>query len=100
MFKVPETFNIRTTSRTLTRRKEGNVLNVVYTRSLRPTSSIRRYSSRFSRRNVLHLVRFEVFTAVTMKNGIFWDIKTPVRTSQGTYYVSATESSRLMLCKI
>jgi hypothetical protein len=23
----------------------------------------------------LHIVRFEVFTAVTMKNGVFWDIK-------------------------
>jgi hypothetical protein len=44
-------------------------------------------------------VRFEVFTAVTMKNVIFCDIKT-VRTSQETHYVSATESSRLMLCKI
>jgi hypothetical protein len=24
---------------------------------------------------VTELVRFEVFTAVTMKNGVFWDIK-------------------------
>jgi hypothetical protein len=23
-----------------------------------------------------HYVRFEVFTAVTMKNGVFWDVKT------------------------
>jgi hypothetical protein len=45
-------------------------------------------------------VRFEVFTAVTMKNVVFWDIKTPVRTSQETHYVSTTESSQLMLCKI
>jgi hypothetical protein len=44
-------------------------------------------------------VRFEVFTAVTMKNAAFWDIKTPVRTSQKTHYVSTTEPSRLMLCK-
>jgi hypothetical protein len=26
--------------------------------------------------NMLRVVRFEVFTAVTKKNGIFWDIKT------------------------
>jgi hypothetical protein len=44
-------------------------------------------------------VRFEVFTAVTMKN-VVWDIKNPVRTSQETHYVSATESSQLMLCEI
>jgi hypothetical protein len=89
----------------------------------------------------LYLGKFEVFTAVTMKNAVFWDInpssyligdtlrlcyraqlvnvmqglrfyggeyekfrvlryKTPVRTSQETYYLSATEHSRLMLCKI
>jgi hypothetical protein len=35
-----------------------------------------------------------------MKNAVFWDIKTPVRTSQETHYVSATEPSLLMLCKI
>jgi hypothetical protein len=34
-------------------------------------------------------VRFEVFTAVTVKNA-----------SQETHYVSATESSQLMHCKI
>jgi hypothetical protein len=38
-------------------------------------------------------VRFEVFMAVTMKNGLL-GYKNPVRTSQGTYYFSATESSR------
>jgi hypothetical protein len=27
--------------------------------------------------NVYECVRFEVSTAVTMKNGVFWDIKTP-----------------------
>jgi hypothetical protein len=37
-------------------------------------------------------VRFEVFTSVTMKNVVFWD-KNAVRTSQETYYISATESS-------
>jgi hypothetical protein len=45
-------------------------------------------------------VRFEVFTVVTMKNAVFWDTKTPLRTSQQTHYVSATEPSQLMLCKI
>jgi hypothetical protein len=35
-----------------------------------------------------------------MKNVVFCDIKIPVRTSQETHYVSATESSRLMLSKI
>jgi hypothetical protein len=35
-----------------------------------------------------------------MKNVVFWDIKKPVRTSQETHYVSARESSRIMLCKI
>jgi hypothetical protein len=37
---------------------------------------------------------------VTMKNVVFWDIKNPVPTSQETYYVSAKESSQLMLCRI
>jgi hypothetical protein len=35
-----------------------------------------------------------------MKNGVFWDIKTPVRTSQEIHYISATEPSQLMLCTI
>jgi hypothetical protein len=34
-----------------------------------------------------------------MKNAVFWDIN-PVRTSQETYYVSATELSLLMICNI
>jgi hypothetical protein len=37
---------------------------------------------------------------VTMKNVDFWDIRTPVRTSQETHYVSVTEPRQLMLCKI
>jgi hypothetical protein len=49
--------------------------------------------------NIHAVVRFEVFTAVTMKNAVFWD-KNTVHTSQETHYVSATESSQLMLCKI
>jgi hypothetical protein len=44
-------------------------------------------------------VRIEVFTAVTVKNVVFWDIN-PVRNSQETHYVSTTESSQLMLCKM
>jgi hypothetical protein len=47
-----------------------------------------------------HYVRFEVLTAVTMKNGRFLGYKNPVRTSQETHYVSTTESSQLMLCTI
>jgi hypothetical protein len=34
------------------------------------------------------------------KNIIFWDIRTPVRTSQETHHFSATDHSQLMLCKI
>jgi hypothetical protein len=45
-------------------------------------------------------VRFEVITAVTMKNAVFWDIKKTVRSSQETHYVSVTEASLLMLCRI
>jgi hypothetical protein len=47
----------------------------------------------------LNFVRSEVYTAVTMKNSVFWD-KKPVRPSQETHYISATEPSWLMLCKI
>jgi hypothetical protein len=35
-----------------------------------------------------------------MKNGVFWDIKSPVRTSQKSYNVSATELSWLILYNI
>jgi hypothetical protein len=45
-------------------------------------------------------VRFDVFTAMTMKNAVFWDVKTPVLTSHETHYVAATGPSRLMLCRI
>jgi hypothetical protein len=38
-------------------------------------------------------VSFEVFTAVTMKNVVFWEKKIPVRTSQETHYISVTEPS-------
>jgi hypothetical protein len=50
-------------------------------------------------REFLRNVRFEVFTAVTMKKAVFWDIKTQF-VSHRRQYVSATEPSRLMLCKI
>jgi hypothetical protein len=44
--------------------------------------------------------RFEIFTAVTVKNAVFWYLKTRFLTSKETYCDSATEPSRLMLCKI
>jgi hypothetical protein len=34
-----------------------------------------------------------------MKNVDYWDIKNPVRTSQETHYVSATDHSQLMIRK-
>jgi hypothetical protein len=51
---------------------------------------------------VKHLtdVRFEVFTAVTMKNAVFWGYEYPGHTSEETRYFSATEPSRLILWKI
>jgi hypothetical protein len=45
-------------------------------------------------------VRYEVFTAVTMKNAVFWDIKTQFVPHRKQHYVSASEPSWLMLCKI
>jgi hypothetical protein len=45
-------------------------------------------------------VFWDIVTAVTMKNERLPGYKNPVRTSQETHYVSAAESSRLMLCKI
>jgi hypothetical protein len=46
-------------------------------------------------------VSIEVLTAVTMKLDVFWDIKTQiVPHRRETHYVSATEPSRLSLCKI
>jgi hypothetical protein len=44
-------------------------------------------------------VRFEAFTAGTMKNAVFWDIK-PQFVLHRRHYFSATEFSQLMLCKI
>jgi hypothetical protein len=51
-------------------------------------------------RKFFDYVRTEVLTAVIMKNAVFCNTKNPVRTSQETHYVSATEPSQLMLCKI
>jgi hypothetical protein len=45
-------------------------------------------------------IRFEDFTAMTMKTAAFLGYKNPIRTSQETHYVSDAGSSRLMLCKI
>jgi hypothetical protein len=44
-------------------------------------------------------VRFEAFTAVTMKNAVFWDIKTQFILHR-RHYFSAPEPGQLMLCKI
>jgi hypothetical protein len=44
--------------------------------------------------------RFEVFTAVTMRNAVFWDIENPVRTSEEPRHASATKHDMLILCKI
>jgi hypothetical protein len=66
--------------------------------------SVRRPEWRLAPQNIAVnpyiVVRFEVFTAVTMKNAVFWDIKPPVRIPQETHYVSATEPSQLILFKI
>jgi hypothetical protein len=45
-------------------------------------------------------VRVEVFNCGDYEEYRFLGYKTPVRTSQETYYVSATEYSQLMRCKI
>jgi hypothetical protein len=45
-------------------------------------------------------VRLEVFTGGDYEECRLLGYKTPVRTSQETHYLSATEASRLMLCKI
>jgi hypothetical protein len=44
-------------------------------------------------------VGFKVFTAVTMRNAMFWDIETPFIPHRN-HIVSATETSWLTLCKI
>jgi hypothetical protein len=44
-------------------------------------------------------VRFEVFTAVTMKHAVVWDTKTQFVLHKEPI-TSATESSQLMICKI
>jgi hypothetical protein len=47
----------------------------------------------------LNYVESDVFTAVTMRNAVFWDINTQF-VPHKTHCVSATEPSRLMRCKI
>jgi hypothetical protein len=49
---------------------------------------------------VTYYIRFEVFTAVTMRNVVFWDIKSQFVPHGRHHYVSATNPSQLMLCKI
>jgi hypothetical protein len=49
--------------------------------------------------NVHKDVKFEVFMAVTMKNAVFWYIKTQFVLHR-KHFISATELSLLMLCKI
>jgi hypothetical protein len=44
-------------------------------------------------------VRFEVFTAVTMKKVVFWDIK-PQFVLHRRHITSPLGTSQLMLCKI
>jgi hypothetical protein len=44
-------------------------------------------------------IRSEVFTAVIMKNAVFWDINTQFIPHR-RHYVSVTETSRIVLCKI
>jgi hypothetical protein len=48
----------------------------------------------------IYVLRSEVFTSGTMKNVVFWDMKPQFVLHRNTHYVSATELSRLMLCKI
>jgi hypothetical protein len=48
----------------------------------------------------MSVVRFEAFTAVTMKNGVFWDIKTQFVLHRRHITSPPTKSSQLMLCKI
>jgi hypothetical protein len=47
----------------------------------------------------IYCERFQVFRAVTMKNTVFWDIRTQF-VPHRKHYVSATEPNRLILCKI
>jgi hypothetical protein len=40
-------------------------------------------------------VRFEVFTAVTMKNGVFWVVRTDVSEEPGTSFIRVTKIGEL-----
>jgi hypothetical protein len=48
--------------------------------------------------NINEIVRSDVFTAMTMNNVVFWDMKTKFVPHRR--HISATELSQLMLCKI
>jgi hypothetical protein len=63
------------------------------------TTSVTPVLNQIKQSTTSHRVRFEVFTAVTMKNAVFWDVKTQFVPHRKHYY-SATEPSRLMLRKI
>jgi hypothetical protein len=54
--------------------------------------------SRTTNRVKVH-ARFEAFTAVTLKNAVFWDIEIQF-VPHRKHYISSTETSQLMLCKI
>jgi hypothetical protein len=51
------------------------------------------------RKNFIAVARFEVLTAVTVNNAVFWDIENRSLPHR-KHYISVTEPSRLMLCKI
>jgi hypothetical protein len=46
--------------------------------------------------NNIKRVGFEVFTAMNMKNAVFWDKRSTFRTSKEIHYFSAIEPSRIM----
>jgi hypothetical protein len=41
------------------------------------------------------LVRFEVFTVVTMKNGVFWDVRPDVSGELSVSFISVTRIGEL-----
>jgi hypothetical protein len=51
-------------------------------------------------KRMLHYVRFEVFTAVTMKNVVFCDIKPQIVPHRRHVTSPLQSSAQLMLCKI
>jgi hypothetical protein len=53
-----------------------------------------------SQYKLIYLIKIEGFHGGDCEEFRFLGYKTPVYTSQETNYISATESSRLILCKI